>query len=59
MSQLRAGWTTRGQNKINSAADVEAFIGHRQMEIGALWQPMNDLTFCIVGGTDQNIKLVK
>ena len=24
----------RRQNKMKSAADVEAFVGHRQMEIG-------------------------
>ena len=33
-TNLRSG-STRGQHKMKSAADVEAFVGHRRMEIGA------------------------
>ena len=33
--------------------------GCRRMEIASLWWPMNDVSFCFVGGTDQIIKHVK
>ena len=48
-----------GNNKSNLVANVHQYTVTDEGKAVLFWKPTNDSSFCIIGGTDQNIKHVR